>query len=164
MRKQPSICSILGLTQEDAAKLVGVHRSQWSMFESGKRSLPAAANVILATLLSAAQAEPTTENGTAHNRHQSESHQLLNKLLLENTYQLETISRKLANERAIAEANIRRQRVADCLNTQSHPMGKTIKDKAEKALQFNGRLLELELKLEVLKLKKKLIESRLKGK
>lgn len=161
-RKEPSIASILGLKQIEVAMLLGIHRSQWSMFESGKRSLPAAATEILATLLSAAQTEDASAKGTADDdAYHSERQQLLNKLLLENTYQRETISRTITDARIAHETNIRRQRVADCLNAQSHPMGKTINDKAEKALKFNGRLLELELKQEVLELERNLIESKL---
>lgn len=42
---------ITGLTHDEMALFLGVHRSQWSMFVSGKRSLPLEATVKLNELL-----------------------------------------------------------------------------------------------------------------
>ena len=94
-------------------------------------------------------------------QHHSERQQLLHKLLLENTYQREAISRKIAGERVVERTNSRRQRVVDSLHVQSHPMVKIINDKAETPPKFNARLLQLELKLEVLDLERNLIKSKL---
>ena len=51
MKNQSNLCKLLGLSQMEAALLLGVHRSQLSMFESGKRSLPQAATLRLAEIL-----------------------------------------------------------------------------------------------------------------
>ena len=64
-------------------------------------------------VLSAAQHANESAKETALDWRQSE------RQLLENTYQLETIGRKIFDERNVAEANIRRQCVADFLNGQS---------------------------------------------
>jgi transcriptional regulator with XRE-family HTH domain len=42
---------ITGLTQEEMALYLGVHRSQWSMYVSGKRALPPEATLKLSNLL-----------------------------------------------------------------------------------------------------------------
>ena len=169
MKKDSSISSLLGLTQQEAAALVGVHTSQWSMFESGKRSLPAAANQILATLLTAAKTGDMSAKGKSDSdRHEDERNKLLNRLLIENKYRLEMIRQKVNAARMQEEANNRRQRVADCLNKQTaagkgeHPLYKTIWKKAEQARsKFNADLLKLELKQEVLEFEQRLIEFKL---
>lgn len=51
MKKDASLKNILGLTQEEAAYLLGIERGQWSMYVSGKRNLPLAATEKLAVLL-----------------------------------------------------------------------------------------------------------------
>lgn len=55
MKKDASLKNILGLTQEEAAYLLGIERGQWSMYVSGKRNLPLAATEKLAALLKQVQ-------------------------------------------------------------------------------------------------------------
>lgn len=51
MKKDNAIRDLLGVSQEDLALLLNVTRSQLAMYESGKRDLPVAAKVKLATML-----------------------------------------------------------------------------------------------------------------
>ncbi|RXR35423.1 XRE family transcriptional regulator [Flavobacterium piscinae] len=46
---------ITGLTHDEMATVLGVHRSQWSMYVSGKRSLPLEATIKLNELLQSIQ-------------------------------------------------------------------------------------------------------------
>ncbi|WP_026712104.1 helix-turn-helix domain-containing protein [Flavobacterium filum] len=46
---------ITGLTHDEIATILGVHRSQWSMYVSGKRSLPLEATIKLRELLQSIQ-------------------------------------------------------------------------------------------------------------
>lgn len=55
MKKENPIRHLLGVTQLEAAMLLGITRSQWSMFESGKRDLPLPAQQLLADMLSFVQ-------------------------------------------------------------------------------------------------------------
>lgn len=55
LKKDTALKNILGLSQEDAAYMLGITRGQWSMFVSGKRGLPLAATQQLAVVLKALQ-------------------------------------------------------------------------------------------------------------
>ena len=168
MKNESPICSILGLTQRDAAMVMHVHTSQWSMFESGKRSLPVHAAELLATLLEAANTPSQSAKALQKSRHLDRQAKLLYSLLLENAYQLETVKREIEALIPVHEVNIRRQRVADCLYEQSaagkvaDPLAKYVSIKAEKALGiFDKRLFKMEIKQEILLFEKQLLESKL---
>jgi predicted transcriptional regulator len=51
MKKETTLTQLLGITQLDAAMLLGVTASRWSMYSSGKRDLPTRAMVLLAEML-----------------------------------------------------------------------------------------------------------------
>lgn len=51
MKKDGALKNILGLSQEEAAYMLGIERGQWSMFVSGKRNLPLKATQQLAVVL-----------------------------------------------------------------------------------------------------------------
>ena len=51
MKNTAKLNKMLGLSQSDVAMLMGITRSQWSMFESGKRKLPPQANLLLSAIL-----------------------------------------------------------------------------------------------------------------
>ena len=51
MKKDNAIRDLLGVSQEDLALLLNVTRSQLAMYESGKRDLPVAVKVKLASML-----------------------------------------------------------------------------------------------------------------
>ncbi|MCG2611380.1 helix-turn-helix domain-containing protein [Flavobacterium sp. SM15] len=55
MKNTTPLKNLLGLTQEEMALLLGIHASQWSMFKSGKRSLPVEALVFFAALMKGVQ-------------------------------------------------------------------------------------------------------------
>ena len=50
----------LGFTQEEIAILLGITRSQWAMYESGKRDIPIEAKQKLITLLTATKKNKTS--------------------------------------------------------------------------------------------------------
>ncbi|CAM3498444.1 hypothetical protein FSS13T_10640 [Flavobacterium saliperosum S13] len=51
MKKNATLKTLLGLSQEETAHMLGIERGQWSMFVSGKRDLPLAATQQLAVVL-----------------------------------------------------------------------------------------------------------------
>lgn len=51
MKSKTGIKSRLGLSQDEMAKLTGVTRSQWSMYEIGQRDIPLASTRLLGDLL-----------------------------------------------------------------------------------------------------------------
>lgn len=54
MKQISPIRLLLGISQDEMAQLLQVHRSQWSMFECGKRDLPREAKILLAPMLAQA--------------------------------------------------------------------------------------------------------------
>lgn len=55
MKTNTTIKTLLGLTQEEIAMLLGITRSQWAMYETGKRDLPLPVKEQLASMLSHVQ-------------------------------------------------------------------------------------------------------------
>lgn len=51
MEQDKKISALLGMKQEDMAMLLRVNKSQWAMYEIGKRELPLAAQLQLAAML-----------------------------------------------------------------------------------------------------------------
>lgn len=49
--KREAICTLLGVTQLEMAMLLRINRTQWSMFELGKRDLPLAVKLQLADMV-----------------------------------------------------------------------------------------------------------------
>lgn len=55
MKKCEEIKSVLGLTQEEMAQVLGITKSQWSMYKSGLRDIPLEAKIQLGLLLKGTQ-------------------------------------------------------------------------------------------------------------
>jgi transcriptional regulator with XRE-family HTH domain len=67
MNHKTSIREILGITQEKLAILIGVSRSQLSLYEIGKRSLPRNATINLAEILKLVNQKTEHENNDLKN-------------------------------------------------------------------------------------------------
>ncbi|MDI1318402.1 helix-turn-helix domain-containing protein [Flavobacterium sp.] len=96
MKKTNPIRNLLGVSQEDMALILQVSRSQWAMYELGKRDLPTKAKLVLAEILHYvktpemfAKSLPQVEQ--QHVRKQ----QQLEHLLKENEYQQVLTSKKI---------------------------------------------------------------------
>jgi transcriptional regulator with XRE-family HTH domain len=81
MKHKTSIREILGITQEKLAILLGVSRSQLSLYEIGKRSLPRNATIKLAELLKLVNEKTEQENNDLKNY---EKKKIIEKLLENN--------------------------------------------------------------------------------
>jgi len=108
MKKEHVISSILSVSQQDLAILLGVSRSQVAMYQSGKRELPVDALTKLGNMI--AHMNKSAESGgdgisTSH--YQTEKKQL-ESLLLENRYQQSRITREieLATRKQQAQLNV----------------------------------------------------------
>ena len=64
MKKEKAIRGYFGLSQEDMAMLLQVTRSQYSLFELGKRDLPREAKIELASMLTHLKEASQNENKT----------------------------------------------------------------------------------------------------
>jgi transcriptional regulator with XRE-family HTH domain len=95
MKKETTLTQLLGITQLDAAMLLGVSTSQWSMYSSGKRDLPVPAMALLAEMLAyvkSAEANPKSKKATEE---QGETQQYLERRLHENEYRQQQLVRKM---------------------------------------------------------------------
>jgi transcriptional regulator with XRE-family HTH domain len=169
MKKEQTITAILGITQQDVAMLLGVNRSQWSMFESGKRDLPLAAKQLLAEMLTYVQAPETTAKSTIPLLAQATLPQL-ERLLRENEYQQLLTARRIAAATKKQEAQLRVLKLAEFLSTRDHgkqainPLPDVIARKVScvTASPVANLLVAQQLKQEMLELEKLLLESRLR--
>lgn len=64
MKKSSELSALLGIAQRDMGQLLNVHRSQWAMFEVGKRKLPDEAKLLLAEMLAHLEKETTAKRHT----------------------------------------------------------------------------------------------------
>ncbi len=168
MKKEYAIRNLLGITQQDAALLFKVSRSQWSMFELGQRDLPLAAQQLLAEMLTHVQSGHTGKSVTLEKV--ATQHRHVERLIRENEYQQLRLARKAAEVAKKQEAQQRLAHVLDFLQSQQTGTQKaagvlqTIASKAAPVLapDHSATLIEHELKQEVLVLEKLLLESKLR--
>ncbi len=95
MKKETTLTKLLGITQQEAAMLLGVSTSQWSMYSSGKRDLPAPAMALLAEMLAyvkSAEASPKNKQATDE---PGATQEYLEQRLRENEYRQQQLVRKM---------------------------------------------------------------------
>ncbi|ESU21407.1 hypothetical protein FEDK69T_24740 [Flavobacterium enshiense DK69] len=164
MKKTPELKNILGLNQEEMGMLLGIHRTQWTMFKSGDRSLPLHAQQQFGALLQGTQNEKVSKEGQQLLK--EEQHKAKEKLKRE--YQKVQI-KLLRTEREIGIVENHRQeclvalKVVEFLANQeeyavSPDLIKIIKTRATRTLSRHSlhklELLQLQKEtLEMLKLK-----------
>lgn len=100
-RKFQEIKGLLGFSQDEMALLLRLHRTTVSRFELGNGSFPYHPNVLLGAMLRYIQS-PEAEASLPAVLEEQEAQQLvrLQKLIKENEYQYERLSRKLAKAQA----------------------------------------------------------------
>ena len=108
MEADKNLTTTLGLTQEKIALLLGVTRTQWSLYDGGGRRLPVAALEKLAELLALVKDADTAKLSNSRQKEEQEQHQLqLQKMLRENSYQQEALSRKIKSLEKKYHTNLR---------------------------------------------------------
>lgn len=65
LKNETTIKSLLGLSQEETALLLGITRTQWAMFTSGKRDIPLNAKQHLANVITHLQKNKTASPASA---------------------------------------------------------------------------------------------------
>lgn len=96
MKKSETICTLLGTTQMEMAMLLKISRSQWSMYESGKRDIPLAAKIQLGEMLKHVQSAKAKASKRPSQLGQQEEKDELHASLKENQYQQTVMERKVA--------------------------------------------------------------------
>jgi len=170
MKKQENIRDLFGLTQIEMAMLLKISRAQYSMYESGKRSLPLQANVLLSKMLEYLKIAETDEHKKLphvipqENKMKTE----MEALLKENQYQLLIVSRNAADVERKYSAHVKALQLVNYLE----PLLKTgevpnflgvIEITAKKGVGHNGlpKLAKLRIKLAVLQQEELILKAAL---
>ena len=171
MKRINTVREILGLTQHDMAMLLRIGRSQWSMYELGKRELPTAAQVLLADILMHVKSAETEAKTEIHLKQQQEhSQKSLESLLRENQYQRLHIAREIAALEKKHTAHIQLSSVVDFLKIRNegkendaivplHPLVNKVSQGLTSAELAS--VMQYRHTLEVLELEKALLESKM---
>ncbi len=163
--KTTTVHEKLGLTQREVAMLLGVGTSHYSMFESGKRSLPLHAQQRLAELLTAANKpipKPNPSEKTAQLK------QIISKHLEENSYYQALTERKIAALRRQKAKVTSLQTIGAALSTtdkgalENFAPLVAFKVKTANTSSPDRKLSELELKMELLLEERKFLELKLR--
>jgi transcriptional regulator with XRE-family HTH domain len=162
------VSALLGISQENLAILLQVSRSQFAMFELGKRSLPVQAMEKLATMLAHSQKKSTKSE--VKKSISVEEQNLLKKLLLKNNHQQLVVERKIkALEKKQNALATSKKLIAHLLKNESK-MKKNelavlksieVKSKNQDIENYAALLLQLEIKKEVLIFEEKLLRKKL---
>lgn len=163
------VSALLGISQENLAILLQVSRSQFAMFESGKRSLPVPAMEKLAVMLTHSQKKSIKSEVKKNNA--VEEQKLLNKLLLKNSHQQLIVERKIkafVKKQTAKEAS--KKIISHLLKEESKTNKseiaflKSIASKTENSTTTNSstKLFELQLKKEVLVFEGELLQEKMK--
>lgn len=172
MRKTTeTIASFLGITQRQMALLLQVPRSQWSMYEIGKRNLPLKIKQLLAEMLAFLRVEEKYSDVQKHRIAQEESTKVcLEELLKDKEWLLYDIGKKIKQLEQKYETSLTAIGFVAYIRTRPHirkvldgELLRVICAKAERALQKSGLadLTLLKIKEEALQLEKLLISSQL---
>jgi transcriptional regulator with XRE-family HTH domain len=166
MFKKNNIRETLGLTQEELAILLQVSRSQLSLYEIGKRKLPQAATLLLANLLTNAQAKNKAKLNEKQIFAENEV-AYLNELLVKNEYKLTIITKKIEKTKQqqqlkLGASNLIAFFEKENATKKANPILKSIRKKAENKNNMQKQLIQLQIKKEVLQFENKTIKKYIK--
>jgi len=158
----------MGLTQEEAAFVLNVSRSQFSKYEKGTRGLPIASISLIGEILKHIKTQAESGKILSHvERQQQKKQRQLQRMLKENKYQLLWTARKIeVIERKYAARINAFESVAFLENHSIKPDANQLKSiirKATKAIDSWGLavLVKYQIKLEVLQAEQKILKSKL---
>ena len=163
-----NISTSLGLKQQELAQLLQVSRSQLSLYELGKRSLPIHAMEKLTIMLALAQKGKVKSE--MKKSISNEEQNVLKKILLKNNHQQLIVERKIkALEKKQNALAISKKLIAHLLKNESK-MKKSelavlksieVKTKNQDIENYAALLLQLKIKKEVLAFEEKLLRKKL---
>ena len=165
-----NISTSLGLKQEELAQLLQVSRSQLSLYELGKRSLPVHAMEKLAVMLALAQKKAVKSE--VKKSISVKEQNFLKKLLLKNNHQQLLVERKIkALEKKQNALATSKKLIAHLLKNEGK-INKNelvvlksieVKLKKQEIEKYNTALLQLEIKKEVLVFEEKVLQKKLQS-
>lgn len=167
MKKTVKLNKMLGLNQNDVAMLMGITRSQWSMFESGKRQLPYQATLLLSEILNHLN---DFDNQAFENHQQEIAQKKLKKMQHENEFKRHQIERKIENTTRKLNSALGLQKLVDFVKTtraEKLPVPHvkfflSQRKKMNAISELTELLTEQQHQKEMLDFEKKLLESKLK--
>lgn len=172
MKAKENFKSLFGIPQEDIAVLLGVTRTQWSMYELGKRSLPVHAMLELGNMMAYIQQQKfqSKELQSVLREEEEESLKVIQKEMDANKYKTLVLDKKIEEAERLRNENFAALRLAAYLEAQTpdgltHGMGEVIKTKALAMFRkYNGQLEKLKLRSATLKQQNIILEQVLESK
>jgi transcriptional regulator with XRE-family HTH domain len=170
MNSQETISTLLGLKQEEIAALLQVSRGQWSMYECGKRELPAAASIQLAEMLNHVKSAKAEASKHKAQQEKQETKQKLQALLNENQYQQLFVEKKVAALEKKQAASAALVHLVDYLENHTDKKRTHIKNllpdiqtRTKKDIKSDNltNLIALQIKLKVLQYEGSLLKATL---
>jgi transcriptional regulator with XRE-family HTH domain len=168
-KNKNSIRDIIGFTQKELAMLLGVTRSKLAKYELGLGDLPDPAKLLLAELLNHMnEVENASKSGLEEAIVPTITEEQLKRLILENTYQLNLVNKKVKSIQKKQADKSKAQKLLVYLNNRPQEKSQEHQDKlrlitnnTNKALKMNSHsaLYEYQLKQEMLELEKTLLEA-----
>lgn len=120
MKAKDTFKKLLGLSQEEMAMILGITRTQWSMYEIGKRNLPSAAAVEFSKLLHYIQENHSKEMEMPDFMKEEEKrvYGQLRKDMQKNEYKLNRLTKKMERAQSLYEEALAALQVVDYLESQ----------------------------------------------
>jgi transcriptional regulator with XRE-family HTH domain len=156
METKKSIRSLLGITQEEAAQLLGVTRSQFSLYELGKRDLPVAAKLQLVAMWSYIDQQKAMPAAMAalQQEQQTKIEALLAKQLVEQQYKEYQLKKKIARVEKRYQSGIAALMLVEHLKNQDqtkmeNPLWDSITNTACRTVEKNGLHVQEQYKIKL---------------
>ena len=166
-----NISTSLGFKQQELAQLLQVSRSQLSLYELGKRSLPIHAMEKLTIMLALAQKGKVKSE--MKKSISNEEQNVLKKILLKNNHQQLIVERKIKALEKKQNALVTSKKLIAHLLKNEGKINKNelvvlksieVKLKKQEIEKYNTALLQLEIKKEVLVFEEKVLQKKLQSK
>ena len=165
-----NISTSLGFKQQELAQLLQVSRSQLSLYELGKRSLPVHAMEKLTIMLALAQKGKVKSE--IKKSISNEEQNVLKKILLKNNHQQLLVERKIKALEKKQNALVTSKKLIAHLLKNEGKINKNelvvlksieVKLKKQEIEKYNTALLQLEIKKEVLVFEEKVLQKKLQS-
>lgn len=171
MKDKDTFKKLLGITQEEIARILDITRSQWSMYEIGERSLPLSAALEFTKMLQYIQKNYSKEIEIEYSskEYEKQVYNQLKKEMKNNRYKLDGLNKKIEQAQRFYDDGLAALLVAEYLDTQPETervtsVKKLIHCKAMAKLRKNNELLyKFNLDTQILQLRNAVIEKEIKN-
>ena len=165
---------LLGITQEELAMLLGISRSQLSLYELGLRELPTAALQKLAEMISVLQNADVSKLRKSRTAGEGKKHQAdLTKQLTENNFKQQLLVHKINSLTEKHDGDLKKLHLFQHLigkgehkESHQHSLLGVLERRTDRALEKNSdsKVVQYQIKLKVLQEEEKLLREEIEGK